>query len=622
MRHAAIRRPQDAGMSLVEVVVAVVILGAFSAAVLGVILQTQSAGVNNRARVAAANLAARELDIVRDEFTRTDTGPLDIAAEGTQTNPHPLDGQVAGQPMRVDGMQYTLVRQSAWNVTGPGVSACSGGSLVTHPTLSVTVSVTWPRMGSVKPVVTTATLAPAKGKGLPGTASFVAVKVVDAAGQPNPGRDITVTGGSETVSGTTDSTGCAVVQVNPASGAGTTYTAKATDAGYVDISGTTGPVKNVGQLARGRLSSSVSFAYDRAGTVRLNLVDPSGAPIDPTAVAGATVSLLASESSGGSSATSRTVTGTTTVVNGLWPTQYGAYFGTTPPPGGFGSGKLLPGGTLDLEVPLELASGTLLNLPDGTTGVVAAPASAASCTGVGARGVDPAGFAVMPGSWSFYATGATFDCAPGPAAVPLAAGGNDGTEWLPTTLRVTNAPAGGRLWAVNRSKIPGATLTSCPSAAYAPVAVDVDAARTGPVTIPAGDWYVFRTDGGADGSCLGTPTGQYSKVLAYGTDVTLAWLAPSAALRVTGVPTDVTPRYSTSAVLPTSSTATTTYLALTAGTPAGTFTTAAVAPGTYYVYGCKGSGTPRCALGGRVLVGGQMEYTFAYNPTTPPVVGP
>jgi prepilin-type N-terminal cleavage/methylation domain-containing protein len=628
MRHGTVHSDHERGMSLVEVVVAVVVLGVFSSAVLGVILQTQSAGVTNRARVAASNLAAREIDMVRDEFSRSDTSALAIAAAGTQVNPHPLDGQVSGAPLQIDGMPYTVERQVAWNLIGSGASACTGGSLVVYPTLGVTVSVTWPRMGSVKPVVSTAALAPAKGKGIPGTASFVAVKVVDAAGQPSPGRGIKVTGGSETATATTDDSGCAVVQVAPAAGLGTTYTAQATDSGYVDISGTTGPTKNVGQLARGQLNNSVSFAYDRAGTVRLHLIDPSGGTLDAASVAGATVTLVAGESSGATSTTTPAVTGVTTPVSGLWPTTYGAYFGTTPPASGYPTTALAPGGTVDIDVPLVMASGSLNSLPAGTTSVIAAPGGSTTCTASGARTVDPAGFSLLPGSWSFFATGPTFDCSPGPASEAFVAGPNDGTTWGTTTLRVTSAPSAGKLWAVNRSKVPGATLMSCPAASYSGVAVDIDGARTAPIVIPAGDWYVYRTDGAAGGTCLGTPSGQYSKVLTYGAANTLAWLAPNASVTVTGAPSGwkLAVVYSTSATVPTCSTSSAGagYTALTAS---GTsFITSSTLPvNTYYFYSWNQNSSvsgARCVYGGQVVVGGLTAYTLPFSSTTPPVVGP
>ena len=592
-------------MSLIEVVVAVVILAMMSTAVLGVILKTQSAGVSNRSRIAAANLAAREIDLVRDEFGRSTPGPAGIAAAGTQTNPHPLDGQTLGQPLVVDGTGYVVVRSVAWNVTGTGTSACNGGSLVVYPTLGVAVSVTWPNMGSVAPVAARATLAPAKGDGVPGTDSFVAVKVVDSAAAPSVGRTVAVTGSGVTTTGTTDASGCAVVEVSPATGLGTVYSAQVTDSGYVDISGTTGPTKSVGQLAQGRLNNALNFAYDRAATLRLHLVDSSGTPVDDATVVGSQVTLVPSES--GATEPPVMVTGAITTVTGLWPSKYGAYYGTTAPPAGFDSVDVAPGASVDLNVSVQMATASFAAWPAGTTSVIAVPGTATACPS-GARAIASSafgGFSAFPGTWSFFATGPTFDCAPGPS-VPLAPGANDPVTWLGTTLQVTNAPAGS-LWAVNLSKVPGGMLTTCPGSAYASVAVPV----SGVTAIPAGTWYVYATAGAADAACLGVPGGLYPVVLGYGAPNVIAWVVPTATLTVTGVSKDRVVIFSTSTVSNcTASAYTTSGTSQVAGpapsTGSSLYTTVNRPPsGTqiWYVYVWKKTSTIGCTATGTFVVG-------------------
>ena len=192
-------RGADQGFSLIELVVAMVLLGTMAVAVIGVIMNSQTQGVTNRSRIAAANLAAREIDLVREEFARTDAGPLSLAAAGYVLNPHPLAGGTAGQPLVVDGRKYTVVRTAQWNIGGTGASACEGGALVAYPTLGVTVSVTWPNMGSVKPVVSNASLAPDKDTGIPTTDSFIAAKVLDKDANPLVGVPVSATAGSTTV---------------------------------------------------------------------------------------------------------------------------------------------------------------------------------------------------------------------------------------------------------------------------------------------------------------------------------------------------------------------------------------------------------------------------------------
>ena len=480
-------RRDETGVTLLEVVIAAVLLGILASAVLAIILRTQSVEFGNRGRVAAANLAAREIDLVRDEFAQIETAPVNIANAGTVTNPHPLAGGTAGNPLVLDGVGYTVVRSASWNITGTGHSACEGGLLVAQPTLGVTVSVTWPNMGTIQPVVSTAILAPEKGNGIPTTASFVAVLVSDSHGAVNTGRAVRVVSGGEVHTGLTDDSGCAVIQVNPATGLGTQYTVSLGDAGYVDISGNTNPLKMTGLVVQGQLKSGLGFAYDLAGQAQLTLVDPSGGSLTDAEVAGSQVTLEKSESSGARSGTPYTLTGVVTMITGLWPTQYGAYFGTTPPLGGYPAKVLDPGGTIDLEVPFAMATTTIAGMPAGTTSVLAVPSAAGTtCTTAGARTVSQGAVELMPGNWDFFAVGSTFSCSPGPSAVPLASGSNDDIAWGTTTFRVNSVPSGNALWAVERGKA-GGSLTTCPTSAQASTAQNIDAARIGPIALPAGD---------------------------------------------------------------------------------------------------------------------------------------
>lgn len=621
----------DRGVSLVETVVAVVILGILATAVIGVILQAQAQTVTNRARVAAANLAAREIDLIRDEFHRSDTAPTTIAGQGTRTNPHPLAGQADGAPFVIDGGTYTVVRSVQWNVKGTGESACDGGKMVRYPTLGVTVSVTWPNMGSIPPVTNSTVLAPKKGTGVPDTASFVAVKVSNAAGQPSVGRTVKVTGGGASVSQPTGPDGCAVIQVNPAS-AGTSYTAQVMDVDYVDIAGTAQPSKQVGSLKPGQLNNNVIFTVDRAGSATIRLVDSEGSLVPPATASGAVVTLVASEFSGASPEKQYTMTGNTIVVSGLWPTLYGAYYGTVPPAGGYQSATLAPGGSITLDTVLELATTFVTDLPDGTTAVVAVPAGGTTCTAPGAQHVAPGAVSLLPGSWSFFAQGPTFACAPGPASVTLGSGANDGISWEPTRLSVVGAPAG-TLWALDQGL--AGSLTTCPSGAFTPVAVNVDAARDGWATLPAGSWYVYV--GSADGTCSKIPGGQYAKSLPYAVDTTLQWPPNSAQVTITGIEGFGSSgnRQAYVYVSPTSNIAALTCttrgvsyqgvsLSSVGQSRNGGSLSTTIGEGTFYIVGNdQTSSSPGCHLAGTVNVGpSSSALTIDYNTTSPRTVGP
>lgn len=533
------RTTDEGGFTLIELVVAMVVLGAMAAAVVGILMNTQKAGVTNRARIAAANLAAREIDLVRQEFGATDAGPAAVADAGLVTNPHPLDGGTAGQPLVVDGMPYTVTRSAQWNITGTGASACEGGSLVAYPTLGVTVSVTWPHMGSVQPVVSTAALAPDKDTGIPTTDSFIAAKVTDQDAAPLTGIPVRATSGS-TVTGFTDATGCAVIRVSPAT-TGTSYTVSVGDASYVDISGTPSPSKSTGVLNRGSIYTGASFSVAQPGSVTVRLVRADGQPLSNADVAGSKVTLVASEFSGASGATQRTVTGVMTTFPGMWPTTYGAYFGDAPPVGGYPVVDLAPGSNVQLDVEFTMASVAVGNLPAGATRIVAVPAGTATTCGAGsgtsATVAGPTGtLSLVPGTYDLYVVGATFACSPGPAALALGSGENSPVLWGTTQLRLQGVPSGGTVWAVDRRLSGLSSPTTCPTTVAA-IARNVDGARSGAIDLPAGDWYVWQTAGAVTAACQSFPDLINPLAVAYGTTTTKSWASTPtyATLRVTGI---------------------------------------------------------------------------------------
>ena len=151
-RATALRRQaqgDESGFSLIEVVVAMVVLLVFAGALSVTLLDGLNVSKASRQRVAASNLAARELEIVRNKFSSSDAAALAIAATSSVTNPNPLVG--AGTS-NVDGTAYTVRRDVQWLPTGTGVSACDGGALVNSPSLQVFVTVTWPNMRTAQPV--------------------------------------------------------------------------------------------------------------------------------------------------------------------------------------------------------------------------------------------------------------------------------------------------------------------------------------------------------------------------------------------------------------------------------------------------------------------------------------
>jgi prepilin-type N-terminal cleavage/methylation domain-containing protein len=380
-RIASMRTSDDGGFSLIEVVIALLVLAGFAAAVGATLLDGLSVSKASRQRVAAANLAAREIEIARNQFASSETGALTLAASGSVTNPNPLS---SGTTV-VDGVSYSVVRTVQWLPTGNGASPCDGGSLVNHPSLRVQVAVTWPDMRTARPVTSSTLLTPPKGLLGSTTLAFVAMKVINAAGQPSASVQVHATGPGGAFVQTTDAAGCAVFQV----GAAGTYTIVTDMAGWVDQTGTQHAEKSIvaqaGQLARGETT------YDRIATMNVNLSTEAGYGM-PSSLPSVNYTKPNVPLS-----TSRVVvpsSGLTTQISGLWPTRdgYSAWAGACAdsdpaglPTGGSREAPVVisPGQTKDLTARLAPLDITVLE-SDGGPPVAGAQVSAVSqnCSGV------------------------------------------------------------------------------------------------------------------------------------------------------------------------------------------------------------------------------------------------
>lgn len=499
-----------------EVVVAVVLLGVLATIVVSLVLQAQAKTVGNRARISASNLAAREIDLVREQFMATEDGPTRVANAGTVVNGNSITAP--GAPSHVDGTPYTVTRTAAWNITGSGGSACEGGSLVEFPTLTVRVEVTWPNMGSIQPVVSTAQLAPSKEFKLDETVAYVAVKVSDAAGAGSAGRTVWV--GSSPYSGgsaRTDDTGCAVVTVTP-SVAGSDYVASLRETGFVDVNSDPAPVRNVGRVMRGTLNSAIDIAYDRAATLDLRL---SGGGATDADVAGQNVVVYRGGGFTGSSPeTTHVVTGLRTLVPGLWPGEFAAYLGGTTP-GSLTMHTAGPGQTTVIPVAIGVGTIDVEDAPAGAR-IYVVPQGETSCTAAGAREVRGGSVTVLPGTWRLLAKHSAYGCSPGPENIIAIADDFTTATWEPSTLTVEGAPAGygDKVWAVSAE---GARAT-CSRPSTPTDAVLLGSAPNVERDLTAGDWYVFVTAGSGGAPDAGAACASAGLVnVRYGTDTTVRW---------------------------------------------------------------------------------------------------
>jgi prepilin-type N-terminal cleavage/methylation domain-containing protein len=269
MRRSArrtVNRP-DCGLSLVEVVVSLTVFALLATAVLVMMLNSLRASRSNRGRVAAANLAAREIEIVRGQFTSPALGPKTVEL-GQVLDPHPLPGGEAGQPLVVDQTPYTVTRIAEWQSQGATSSPCDGGASGQLAYLHITVTVTWPHMDGVTPVTSSTLLTPRLGTYDSGT-GHVKVKVTDALGAPEANQRVSLVPGD---SQTTGPDGCAFFAfLTPG-----TYTASLSTPGYVDPSWAPSPSLAVNVLAN--QVTPAAFSYAPAATVNLAAAVTDGHP--------------------------------------------------------------------------------------------------------------------------------------------------------------------------------------------------------------------------------------------------------------------------------------------------------------------------------------------------------
>jgi prepilin-type N-terminal cleavage/methylation domain-containing protein len=219
----------DTGLTLIEVVVAMALFLILLTSSMSVLLVALKTTAVNRDRVAAANLAGRELEIVRDQFTR---GPETVKLNQV-TNENPLTGGPQS-PVVLDNIHYTVVRTAQWSAVGAAAaaaSACDNGTYEELAYLRVNVKVYWDRM-SGNPISMDTILTPPKGTYSSSSTGHIGVKVLDAAKKGAPGHTVTIVGPSGTFTGISAADGCTIfpfLAIGP-------YRVTVNDNNYVNLS--------------------------------------------------------------------------------------------------------------------------------------------------------------------------------------------------------------------------------------------------------------------------------------------------------------------------------------------------------------------------------------------------
>jgi Tfp pilus assembly protein PilX len=214
------RRAGDRGTTLIEVIVAVLLLGLIVTPVARIVIETGSAANQYRLRTEASDVAT---DVLENVENQAYFGTIDPTTT-TTTFPVTENGQ---NQAGANPTQDFSVTTSYTVRTGTDETVCQQGSggTVGNQIWEVTVSVAWPGDGT--PLVQTTYLAPEQAGAVPSVSGEIAVPVDSSAATPTPytasSVPITVVGtwdgggspqrqsGTQIfATGSTGSTGCAV----------------------------------------------------------------------------------------------------------------------------------------------------------------------------------------------------------------------------------------------------------------------------------------------------------------------------------------------------------------------------------------------------------------------------
>ena len=255
-----IRRGDDGGFSLLEVVVAMTVFTVMATVSLGILLRTTDAARGNIERTQATSLATRQIEAVRSQDALT------IQDGKTVTT------------STVSGTTYTITQSANYVATDADASICSGSSSTLAYKL-VTVSVAWPNMGTIKPVRADTLMAVGVGdEGLDATKGTLAVRVAGVADRSIADVTVRLTPGNLTR--VTGDDGCAVFTGLTPGG----YTATTSADGYVSSLNT--PVSTsaslgaaAGEVRRGPLLLDQARTLNVTTDALAGAVYPTGLPL-------------------------------------------------------------------------------------------------------------------------------------------------------------------------------------------------------------------------------------------------------------------------------------------------------------------------------------------------------
>jgi prepilin-type N-terminal cleavage/methylation domain-containing protein len=251
-------RHDDAGMTLVEVIIAMVIFAMVSTGFVYTMLSVLQLTRDSRAREVAANLAAEEVDLARDA--------ADLFALVDDDWSIDMNGETFHVARRTS---WVTNPDEAFSCGGAGVTGGAGGNLRYK---RVNVTVTWDGMRESTEAVRSDTLInPAERVNDP-TLGTIIVSVLNGGGTGSSGVAVTTDPAVPAVVKSTDSQGCTyVLKVAPKQ-----YKISLARSGYVDNNQLAIPSQTV-EVVAGQ-TTTVGFQYDRAATFTAKLAPLTGTP--------------------------------------------------------------------------------------------------------------------------------------------------------------------------------------------------------------------------------------------------------------------------------------------------------------------------------------------------------
>jgi prepilin-type N-terminal cleavage/methylation domain-containing protein len=259
-RLRAPARP-DSGFTLVELMVALLLLAIIMTASLYAILQGLGLSRDSNNRVVASTIASGVLEKLRSQsLTTSGFGQIPVT---TQTL----------TPQTVQGATYNLVQDVEWVPRGTNTTSCNSASNASF-VLRATVTATWGTPGVS--VVDSTMIAPPNGT-FSSTDGALGVQLTSSSGAPLSGVTVSVAGqsaqGYSPPSITTGSDGCAFFAQLPQD----TYNVTYTDPTYVNPSEQLSPFTTTAGVNATQIQT-LSLSIDVGGTISWSYSPTSPAP--------------------------------------------------------------------------------------------------------------------------------------------------------------------------------------------------------------------------------------------------------------------------------------------------------------------------------------------------------